>query len=131
MLPLRILRSRLAFHNEGAQARVPQGSGPAAPEAQRRLQSWGSQIDLSAELETGTALSLPSPDRFSAWTRWSRRGQGFVCMHFPDCSAPGSPGKSLPGPGSTNSHCPVVAGQSRFPDITSLLDGPENMNMRS
>ncbi len=28
----------------------PQGSGPAVAEAQRRLRSWGSQIDLSAEL---------------------------------------------------------------------------------
>ncbi len=59
VLPSRTLRSRLAFfHNEGAQARVPRGSGPAAAEAQRRLRSWGSQIDLSAELETDTALSL-------------------------------------------------------------------------
>ncbi len=59
VLPSRSLRSRLAFfHNEDAQARVPRGSGPAAAEAQRRLQSWGSQIDLSAELETDTALSL-------------------------------------------------------------------------
>ncbi len=54
------------FHNECTQARVPEGSGPAVAEAQRRLQFWGSQMDLSAELETGTALSLPSPDRFSA-----------------------------------------------------------------
>ncbi len=37
MLPLRTLRSRLAFFCEDAQARVPQGSGPAAAEAQRRL----------------------------------------------------------------------------------------------
>ncbi len=49
-----------------AQARVPRGSGPAAAEAQRRLRSWGSQRNLSAEVETGTAFSLPSPDRFSA-----------------------------------------------------------------
>ncbi len=66
MLPLPTLRSRLAFFREDAQARVPQGSGPAAAKAQRRLRSWGSQIDLSAEEETGTALSLASPDRFSA-----------------------------------------------------------------
>ncbi len=46
VLPLRTLRSRLAFfHNEGAQARVPQGSGPVVAEAQRRLQYWGSKID--------------------------------------------------------------------------------------
>ncbi len=66
VLPLQTLRSRLALFREGAQARVTQGSGPTAAEAQWRLLSWGSQKDLSAEVETGTALSLPSPDRFSA-----------------------------------------------------------------
>ncbi len=66
MLSLWTLRSRLAFFREDAQARIPQGSGPTAAEAQRKLQSWGSQMDMSAEVETGTALSLPSPDRFSA-----------------------------------------------------------------
>ncbi len=72
--PLRTLRSRLAFFREEAQARVPQGSGPAAAEAQRRLQSWGSQKDLSAEVETGTAFSLPLPDRFSASSQgWEAR----------------------------------------------------------
>ncbi len=64
VLPLRTLRSRLAFFREDAQARVPQGSGTAVAEARRRLR--GSQRDLSAEVETGTAFSLPSPDRFSA-----------------------------------------------------------------
>ncbi len=44
----------------------PQGTDPTVAKAQRRLQSWGSQIDLSVELETETALSLPSPDMFSA-----------------------------------------------------------------
>ncbi len=34
-----------------------------------------------------------------------------VCIS-PDRSAPGSPGESLQGPGSTTSHCPEVAGQS-------------------
>ncbi len=74
MLPLRTLQSRLAFFREDAQARIPQGSGPTAAEAQQRLQSWGSQMDLSAEVETGTALSLPSPDRFSAsYQGWEAR----------------------------------------------------------
>ncbi len=62
----RALRSCLAFFCEDAQAGVPQGSGPAAAEAQRRLRSWGSKRDLSAEVEAGTVFSLPSPDRFSA-----------------------------------------------------------------
>ncbi len=75
VLPLRTLRSCLAFiHNEGIQAHVPQGSGPTVAEAQQRLQSWGSQMNLSAELETGTALSLPSPDSFSASSQgWEAR----------------------------------------------------------
>ncbi len=54
MLPLRTLLSRLAFFCEDAQACVPQGSGPAVAEAQQSLRSWGSQMDLSAEVETGT-----------------------------------------------------------------------------
>ncbi len=74
MLPLRTLQSRLAFFREDAQARIPQESGPTAAEAQQRLRSWGSQMDLSAEVETGTALSLPSPDRFSAsYQGWEAR----------------------------------------------------------
>ncbi len=59
----------------------PGAFGPAVAEAQRRLQSWGSQINLSAELETGTALSMPSPDRFSAS---SQGGEA----HAADSSAP-------------------------------------------
>ncbi len=61
-------------HNEGAQARVPQGSGPTVAKAEQRLRSWGLHIDLSAELEMGTALFLPSPDRFSASSQgWEAR----------------------------------------------------------
>ncbi len=37
-----------------------------------------------------------------------------VCIS-PDRSAPGSPGESSPGPGSTTSHCPVVVGQTMVP----------------
>ncbi len=37
-----------------------------------------------------------------------------VCIP-PDCSAPGSTGESSPGPGSTTSYCPTVAGQSMVP----------------
>ncbi len=40
VFPLRMLRSRLALFREDAQARVPQGSGPTAAEAQRVLGSW-------------------------------------------------------------------------------------------
>ncbi len=37
-----------------------------------------------------------------------------VCIS-PDRSAPGSPGESSPGPGSTTSHCPVVVWQTMVP----------------
>ena len=59
-LSMRSLRSRLSFFRE---ARAPQGPGPAAAEARRRSQSWGSQMNLSAGSETGSALSQPLPDR--------------------------------------------------------------------
>ncbi|CAM4623010.1 unnamed protein product [Leuciscus chuanchicus] len=62
-LPLRTLRSRLARFNPD---HVPQGSGPAAAEARRRSQTWGSQMDLSVDVETGSALSQPPSDRSSA-----------------------------------------------------------------
>ncbi|XP_067278254.1 uncharacterized protein [Pseudorasbora parva] len=68
-LPLRTLRSRRALFEEGASARVPRGSGPAAAEAERRLQSWGSRLDVAEGLETGAALSLPSPAPSSGSSR--------------------------------------------------------------
>ncbi len=61
-------RSRLPFFREDTQACVPQGSGSAV--------AWGSQRDLSAEVETGTAFSLLSPDRFSA------SSQGWETLRF-------------------------------------------------
>ncbi len=73
-MTLQMLRSHLGFFREDAQARVTQGSGPAVANAQRSLQSWGSQRDLSAEVETGTAFSLPSPNRFSVSSQgWKAR----------------------------------------------------------
>lgn len=56
-LPACTLRSRLALFEEGGRARVPRGSGPASAEAERRLHSWGSQLDLAEGLES---VSLPS-----------------------------------------------------------------------
>ncbi len=68
VLPLWTPRSRLPFFREDTQACVPQGSGSAV--------AWGSQRDLSAEVETGTAFSLLSPDRFSA------SSQGWETLRF-------------------------------------------------
>ncbi len=61
-----LIKNSILPPNSVVQARVPQASGPAVAEAQRRLWSGGSQRDRSAEVETGADFSLPSPDRFSA-----------------------------------------------------------------
>ncbi|KAL0147482.1 hypothetical protein M9458_057222 [Cirrhinus mrigala] len=67
VLPMRLLRSRKAlFSAEGAFISVPRGSGPAFAEAERRLHSWGSQLDLVEGMETGDPLSPASPTRSTA-----------------------------------------------------------------
>ena len=65
-LSMRTLRSRRAFFEEDGSVRAPRGAGPAAAEAQRRLSSWGSHMDLVAGFETGPALSQPLPAESSA-----------------------------------------------------------------
>ncbi len=65
-LSMRTLRSRRALFEEGALTSVPRGSGPASAEAERRLKSWGSQMDLTERLETGKSFSPSSPARSSA-----------------------------------------------------------------
>ncbi|MCI4377585.1 hypothetical protein PGIGA_G00205140 [Pangasianodon gigas] len=62
-LPLRALRSRWALFEEGALTSVPRGAGPASAEAERRLRSWGLQMDLAERMETGPSLSPSSPSR--------------------------------------------------------------------
>ncbi|KAI2653857.1 Transposon Ty3-G Gag-Pol polyprotein [Labeo rohita] len=67
VLPMRLLRSRKAlFSAEGAFTSVPRGSGPASAEAERKLHSWGSQLDLVEGMETGDPLSPASPTRSAA-----------------------------------------------------------------
>ncbi len=46
-----------------------------------------------------------------------------VCISL-NRSAPGSPGESSPGPGSTTFFAPRWPGRVWLPDIISLLDGP-------
>ncbi|KAL0148327.1 hypothetical protein M9458_056389 [Cirrhinus mrigala] len=70
-LPLRTLRSRKALFEEGAFTSAPRGSGPASAEAERRLHSWGSQLDLVEGMETGDPLSPASPTRSAARSQGS------------------------------------------------------------
>ncbi len=64
-LSMRTLRSMRALFDEGALVSVPHGSGPASAEVERRLKSWGSQIDLAERLETGSSFFISSPARSS------------------------------------------------------------------
>ncbi len=57
-LPLRTLHCRRVLFEEGAFTSVPRGAGPTSAEAERRLHSWGSQLDLAGE-----SLSSSSPAR--------------------------------------------------------------------
>ncbi len=66
LLPLSVLRSRLAIFDESGQVRDPAGSGPAIADAQRRLLSWGSQVDLAEGSETGSSLTRSSSTRSTA-----------------------------------------------------------------
>ncbi|MCI4378954.1 hypothetical protein PGIGA_G00222290 [Pangasianodon gigas] len=52
-----------ALFEEGSLTSVPRGAGPASAEAERRLRSWGSQMDLAEGMETGLSLSPSSPSR--------------------------------------------------------------------
>ena len=55
---MRTLRSRLAlFSREESSASGPRGTGPARAEAERRLASWGSQMELIDSLERCVNLS--------------------------------------------------------------------------
>ncbi|XP_048037449.1 uncharacterized protein LOC125262674 [Megalobrama amblycephala] len=86
-LTLRVLRSRRAlFHDkEGAPVGVPRGSGPAVAEAQRRLHSWGSQMELAEGVETGPALSRPLPASPSAF---SQAAEARAAVSSPQREAP-------------------------------------------
>jgi len=72
-LSVKTLRSRRAFFGEDGSVRAPRGAGPAAAEAQRRRSSWGSQMDLTAGFETGSALSQPLPVGSSALSQGEAR----------------------------------------------------------
>lgn len=56
--PMKTLRSRLALFSRGeVPSPLPGGSGPARAEAERRLKSWGSQVQLAEEFEMDVNLS--------------------------------------------------------------------------
>ncbi len=56
-MSMQSLHSRRALFEEGALTSAPRGSVPTLVEAERRLKSWGSQMDLTESLETGTPFS--------------------------------------------------------------------------
>ncbi len=62
-LSMLTLRSWRALFEEGALSSAPRGSGPALAEAERRLKSWVSQMDLTERWKTGRSFSPSSPAR--------------------------------------------------------------------
>ncbi len=65
-LPLHTLRSWRVLFKEGAFTSVTRSAGPASAEAEWRLHSWGSQLDLVEGMETDGSLSSSSPARSTA-----------------------------------------------------------------
>ncbi|KAI2657538.1 Transposon Ty3-G Gag-Pol polyprotein [Labeo rohita] len=57
---------RTTSPRRGPSSAFPRGSGPASAKAERRLHSWGSQLDLVEGMETGDPLSSASPTRSAA-----------------------------------------------------------------
>ncbi len=86
------------------------------------LWSHGKLLSLRAAYILGAhniGADILSPVLASSSSRTGRDGADVaeassVCFS-PDHSAPGSPGESSPGLGSTTSHCPTMAGQSMVP----------------
>ncbi len=57
LFSMKKLRSRLSlFSRKEGQSSASRDSGPTAAEAQRRMESWGSQLDLADELERDLPL---------------------------------------------------------------------------
>ncbi len=50
-MSMRTLRFRRVLFEEGALSSAPRGSSPTLAEAERRLKSWGSQMDLTERIE--------------------------------------------------------------------------------
>ncbi len=111
-------------HNVGADILSRQGLRPGEwrlhPEVVELIwKEFGqAQVDLFASQETSHcplwfSLTHPAPLGLDAMVQmWPELSS--VCF-FPNRSAPGSTGESLPGPGSTTSHFPAVAGQRMVP----------------
>ncbi len=80
MLPLRTLRSRLAFFREDAQARIPQGSGPAAAEGTAKAAILGFANGSVSGGRDGHCLISPAfhlTDFSASYQGWEARAAFF------------------------------------------------------
>ncbi len=75
-ISMRSLRFRRALFEESALTSAPRC--PTLAEAERRLKSWGSQVDLTEKLEMGMSFSPSSPARSSAQSVGSEACSGTV-----------------------------------------------------
>ncbi|KAL0190937.1 hypothetical protein M9458_013635, partial [Cirrhinus mrigala] len=111
---LRALCSRRALFEEGAFTSVPRGSGPASAEAERRLHSWGLQLDLLEGMETGDPLSPSSPGRSGA------RSQGSEARSAATSPQGTASTRRISSSEEVESECAEVAPQS--PQYEELLE---------
>ncbi len=128
VVPWEVVVSSSSLHPRGPQYRSrhpveigPEAQGIEAPPRGGGADMEGVQPGTSGSvcISRNVSLSTLVHPHASSSSRTGRDGADLaeassVCIS-PKYSAPGSPGESSPGPGSTTSHCSTVAGQSMVP----------------
>ncbi len=111
----KLLSLRAAYipgtHNIGADILSRQGLRPG----EWRLQGTSVYVCVSRDVSLSTLVLLHASSSSRTGRDGADAAEASSVWFSPDHSAPGSPGESSPGPGSTTSHCPAVAGQSMVP----------------
>ncbi len=121
-------RTTLHFYKEQTSCR-DRGWGSGNWGSNPRWWSWyGGSLArhkwICLRLERCLTVLSGSPSRIQLlldWTRWCRRGRGFVCMHFPRSLCSQESWREFTGTGFYYFLLPAVAGQSMVPryDIPS------------
>ncbi len=128
VVPMEVVVSSSSLHPRGPQyrSRHPVETGAEARGMKAPPRGVGADIEgvragtsVSVCVSRDISLSTLVLSHVSSSSRTGRDGADVaeaspVCIS-PDPSAPGSPRECSPGPGSTNSYCPAVVGQSMVP----------------
>ncbi len=128
LVPREVVVSSSSLHSGGPEyrSRHPVKTGAEARGMEAPPRGGGADMETRVDLFASREVLAHASSSSKEWTGHDGADMAealSVCI-FPDHSAPGSPGESSPGPGSTTSHCPTVAGQSMVPRYISFLEGP-------